>query len=47
MSTKSKVKTVSTSKTTPTGFPIDKQGVPRTYTGENALSSGRKSKTRK
>lgn len=33
-------------KKTPTGFPIDKNGVPRTHYGQNALSTGRKSKER-
>lgn len=31
---------------TATGFKIDRNGVPRTGLGHNALSSGRKSKTR-
>lgn len=34
-------------KKTPTGFPIDKNGVPRNHYGDNVLSTGRKSKTRK
>jgi hypothetical protein len=38
---------IKSTKSTKTGFPIDKKGVPRDLWGANLLTSFRKSKTRK